>query len=347
MADRGPDPGTMAVRRRVAAAIGTTDAVFDRLAEELVIIIANGYKPDMDAAALAVLWRSIDTALDRALGLTQASAPRSELYRVFVDELAITVAMPYAAAVDLVRSTMRQHAPARWAAIEPELLRRATRGTDRFAQVYADLYDRRGLVPRLRSEQLRVFDPQRRWVPRSKWTTKQGYRLSDRLWRGSRTVRNQIDRTIRRAIAEGMSPYTLTHELERYLRPGKQPVKYLKDGRIVRRHMSRRPGGWASSYARRLARTEIMRVHGAATVEAVEITPGMLGVRWRVSGSHPHPDVCDSNASRRTPLGIGVYTKRTLPRYPAHPNELCILVPVPVPTDHLIAEVVRRYGRTA
>jgi hypothetical protein len=106
-------------------------------------------------------------------------------------------------------------------------------------------------------------------------------------------------------------------------------------------------GGHGSNPARRLARTEIVRVHGMATIEATRITPGAKGVQWRLSNRHPKLDICTEHAEYGGSDGLptGVYTVDELPEYPAHPNEICTLVPVMESREKVIDMLVEEYGR--
>jgi hypothetical protein len=109
--------------------------------------------------------------------------------------------------------------------------------------------------------------------------------------------------------------------------------------------VSRTPYGYGSSFARTLARTEIMRVHGMATIRASEITPGALGTKWNLSNAHVDIDECNDNANRDAyGLGRGVYPPGKVPRYPSHPNEMCPLSVAMKPRNEVVDELVARYG---
>lgn len=189
-----------------------------------------------------------------------------------------------------------------------------------------------------------AFDDTRTWVDPN------GYRLSDRIWRARQQVREAIDRTLRTAIATGEDALVTARKLEQYLRPH-LAVQRTARGRIrpgqPREIVTRTPGrGGAGSYpARRLARTEISRAHGQATLWAAQRTPFVRGVRWSVSARHPAPDECDRNATADNGLGPGVYPPEAVPRYPAHPHCLCVLSLATVEDDREIVRELRRIYR--
>jgi len=74
-----------------------------------------------------------------------------------------------------------------------------------------------------------------------------------------------------------------------------------------------------------IAVTESAYAYGRALVEA---TPEAVAYRWRLSRSHPKPDICDVYARMDYGLGPGVHPRNKLPRFPAHPRCLCYLIPV-------------------
>lgn len=146
------------------------------------------------------------------------------------------------------------------------------------------------------------FDDTRTWVDPN------GYRLSDRIWSARAADRAMIDSTLALGIAKGLPAKEVAGQLTSYLNPTTGNGNYA---------------------ARRLARTEITRALGQGTLDAARRNPFGKGVRWSLSGSHPRTDSCDPNSDRdQFRLGRGVYPAMQTPRYPAHPNCLCTLVPV-------------------
>lgn len=163
------------------------------------------------------------------------------------------------------------------------------------------------------------------------WVDPDGYRLSDRLWRGRARYRENVDRLIHDAIRDGTSAKDLAKQLDAYVRPaqrtGRGPIAGPRGG-----------GGSASYPARRLARTEITRAHGVTTMKATAAIPGAK-VAWRVSGGHPKPDRCDQNAH------AGPYPPDGVPTYPDHPQCLCTLSTVIDRTDdEIVAALRQEYG---
>jgi hypothetical protein len=315
------------------------DDVFRRLAGDVVRIILHT-PPDERS------WRrAIDRLLDRAFGLTQRAALVSELFGVIVTHSANAAERPFLRAAERVRSIITRRDPALW----QRIVRRAPLvPDDPFLRVVADLeridlYGRR-ITPRAVAEQraarARSLDPQRRWVNGDR------YRLSDRVWRQGQWVRRQIDDTLREGIRNGDSAVDIAKRLEQFLNPDKATTRYTQAGKIIRHNMTRRPyGTYGSSFARTLARTEVTRVHGQATIEAMKVTPGGLGVRWRLSAGHTDIDECDTNAHRHSEgMGPGEYRVTEVPRYPNHPNDVCTLVPVMASREDVVADIVRRYG---
>jgi len=188
------------------------------------------------------------------------------------------------------------------------------------------------------------LDAQRLWVREG------GYRLSDSVWRARAQTRTQIDAVLRQAIADGADALEVARILEDHLNPALSPVRNVR-GRIVRNQprgvVTRAPGraGMGSFAARRLARTEITRAHGAATMWAAERTPFAVGVKWSTSGRHPKADECDAKAERDTGLGAGVYAVKDVPRYPSHPQCLCVLSTATVDdVDAVVAGLRDKYG---
>lgn len=184
---------------------------------------------------------------------------------------------------------------------------------DRMARAYKIVYGPH--VDQQRLLNARLFDRQRTWID------PKGYRLSGRIWKQGQAYRTAIDRTIQRGIQQGWSAERLAKELQQFVDPAYAPVKYTKNGRVYRTGTTYRPN--AASAARRLARTEITAAHRAAVIERARDVPGVLGVKWNLSISHPEFDVCDGLASDDLHgLGAGVYPVDDVPAIP-HPQCMC------------------------
>jgi hypothetical protein len=194
------------------------------------------------------------------------------------------------------------------------------------------------------------------WFQTRTWIDPEGRQLSDRIWRQRAAVRGRIDTILKTGIARGTNALEVARGLEQYLNPGLAPTRIVR-GSVLRLApgqprsiVTATPGlpriagqttgyGGSGSYpARRLARTEITRAHGRAEVLAASAVPGM-GVRWRLSPSHPERDICDKHAGHDIGFGRGVYFPSGVPEYPAHPHCLCSLSRVPMLNDD---EIVRR-----
>jgi hypothetical protein len=195
-----------------------------------------------------------------------------------------------------------------------------------------------------RARRAAAFDPNRRWV------SDDGYRLSDRLWQAKRDTRRQIDALLKQAIATGEDALLTAKKLEQYLDPAYAPIR-TRNGRLVRGQnraiVTTAPGrgGSGSFPARRLARTEITRAHGAGTIAAATATPFATGVRWSLSGRHPKADICDANANHDEGLGRGVWPTGNVPPYPEHPQDLCTLsVALNEDVDAVVDELRREFG---
>lgn len=319
------------LRDAVIDGVKAVDAVFRRLAADVGAIL-GGMPSPLNLLAKRRAMRLIDRVLDQTFGLTQRAALVSELFSVITKSTETTALGVFDRAIERVRDAVETVRPGWWQRIT---FRPAP---DPFVKVVHDLNGPATI--RQRAIRADYFDPQRRWVD------PKGYRLSDRVWQGGREVRREIDRILRDGIRTGESAVDVAKKLERYLNPDKAPLSYRKDGRIVRKNVTRTPYGKAgSSFARSLARTEITRAHGVAVIESAKVTPGVIGVRWRLSGSHPKPDECDRNATQdRYGLGAGVYPAANVPRYPNHPQDICTLLPEVASREDVLAELVRRYG---
>lgn len=157
-----------------------------------------------------------------------------------------------------------------------------------------------------------------RYEPAHTWVDPNGYTLSRRIWRNSQEMRLRLDQMLTDGILGGRGALELARDLEAFLRP-RRTLRTTKPY-----------GSNASFYAMRLARTEITRAYGAVTLAAAEANPFVSGIDWKLSLSHPRMDICDALATismegARLKDPYGVYD---VPRYPAHPHDLCVLLQV-------------------
>ena len=78
---------------------------------------------------------------------------------------------------------------------------------------------------------------------------------------------------------------------------------------------------------KRVVRTEMATAHHRGIIKATEEDPDVIGYQWRLSPTHPRPDICDFYADVDFGLGRGVYPKDKVPRGKAHPQCMCMIVP--------------------
>jgi hypothetical protein len=141
---------------------------------------------------------------------------------------------------------------------------------------------------------------------------KDGLNLSDRLWRLDSRIRRDIENTLIAGVAGQKSAKDLSRELMKYLtNPGADNAYYN---------------------AQRLARTEINHAHREGHIRSVTDRDGKLkdfvsAVGYRLSISHPEPDICDVWASQDIDgLGAGNYLPDNVPV--DHPHGLCFTVTI-------------------
>lgn len=82
-------------------------------------------------------------------------------------------------------------------------------------------------------------------------------------------------------------------------------------------------------FANRIAQTELARVQNQKTAREIMDDPNVEVVRYRISASHPKPDICDCFGNTdRYGLGAGLYPKAKAPLAPCHPFCRCTCTPV-------------------
>lgn len=169
--------------------------------------------------------------------------------------------------------------------------------------------------------------------------TKKGLYLSDRIWRQGDNFNNTIRDIIQEAVAAGQDVVTTARMLEQYVQQGKQSLA-AQYPNMMKRMAGRVPGD-LSYEALRLARTEMTAAFGEGSISAAQVSPSYLGMKWVLSGSHPIYDICDEHAAHDEGLGKGVYAPGNEPPYPAHPNCLCILIPVHEQPEEFVQKLKR------
>ena len=288
------------------------------------------------------LMNLIDRVLDRTYGLVQHAALTSELFTAIVRATDLAAETPFRRSVERVRKIVERGDPSWWTRIRA---RSSPGSNDPFLRVIGVLDG--PVVERQRMLRANLMDPQRRWVPKETRNTSTGYRLSDRVWRQGRSVRKAIDDRIVAGIRTGEDALKIARSLEPYFNPAFRSETITHDGKVIARlNQTATPGrgGYGNYSARRLARTEVTRAHGASTIEAAKVTPGVIGIRWALSASHDDLDECSGYASRDNGMGAGVYAVNDLPAYPAHPQEKCTLQHVQMSREDIVADLIKRYG---
>ncbi len=134
-----------------------------------------------------------------------------------------------------------------------------------------------------------------------------GWKLSDRLYNLDAETRAAVQDTLVQGVTEGVSARELGDRLrERLAAAGSANPK---------------------SHALRIARTEINTSHREAHIASTRdhqtggLKSYIKAVGWRLSASHPEPDICDVWASDDTGLGPGNYLPDDVPF--DHPHGLC------------------------
>lgn len=161
-----------------------------------------------------------------------------------------------------------------------------------------------------------------------------GLLLSDRLWRISSGMQDDLLTLLRTGVTTGADAARLVEQLLAAGQP--VPAHLAAQSRYgdlsvlsarLRESLTGQ-GGSARHVMERLVRTEMNRAHTETFIIGLEDTPGVAGVKFRLSPLHPRYDICDLYASANLHgLGSGVYPLGSHP-YPAHPNTLSYLVPV-------------------
>lgn len=161
-----------------------------------------------------------------------------------------------------------------------------------------------------------------------------GLTLSDRIWRVSARMQDDVLQLLRLGTTQGADAARLVEQL---LAAGQSVPAALSSQAQANalpslatrlRAALTGAGGSAHQVMERVVRTEMNRAYTETFVIGLEDTPGVAGVKFRLSPLHPRPDICDLYAAANLHgLGPGVYPLGAHP-YPAHPNTLSYLVPV-------------------
>lgn len=142
-----------------------------------------------------------------------------------------------------------------------------------------------------------------------------GLRLSDRIWRVSRSWQRATSRVIEDMVAQGLNSREAARYIDRYLQPQTHTV--LKTETRRRLGVPRD----VSMEAMRLAVTEMNNAFHEGTILAGRATPSYQGIHWRLSHAHVVPDICDKLAEGSP------YPKGQEPEKP-HPWCRCVAIQV-------------------
>lgn len=137
--------------------------------------------------------------------------------------------------------------------------------------------------------------------------------LSQQVYRTRSLSQGWVDRLINIGIGRGLTARELARSVRDHIRPD------------VR--------GGVSYAAMRLARTEINNAFHTAAIVAAQDKPWIEGMEWRLSGSHPKPDICDLLAGNVYPVG-------SVPPKP-HPQCFCYVIPKEPDEDDFVAAFAR------
>jgi hypothetical protein len=183
------------------------------------------------------------------------------------------------------------------------------------------------------------------------WVDPNKHNLVQRMSAAKQADRELLQGMLLESMGRGETGPQAAGRVEDFLTPLSSRLRNA-NRQVVNNHLSTPESlplsprsGKGSSRLRTLARTELTRAHGRATIEAARLNPFVEGVRWNLSGSHPRTDICDSNASGSSgpKFPAGVYRPGDIPSYPQHPNCLCFLSQeVFAKTAKIVRDLLRR-----
>ncbi len=169
--------------------------------------------------------------------------------------------------------------------------------------------------------------------------TRNGMRLSGRIWQKGEEAREAVRAIIWNGTARGRDAVKIARDIEKYVRHGRGTL--TQDYPNMMKRMGKRVPKSLSYEALRLARTEMTMAFQEGTYAAGRVSPSYRGVRWYLSASHPLQDVCDDLASADLyNLGPGGYPAGEEPITP-HPNCLCFAAPLVEDTKDFVARLKR------
>jgi len=326
----------------IRQALARNDRVFAKFWQEVNAVFLREPPGPLTSFRRKLILRDINVIISRYYGSTVEGALSSTLFKEMLASTDSAAALPFQRSIERVKNVIDKSDPTFWG--RNIASKASSKSADPFLRVLGDLNGPE--TQRQRLLRSKALDADRAWVKRERWNTRSGYRLSQRLWKNGRDVRQAIDQRLREGIANGEDALSIARSLESHLNPAFKSEDVTKNGKLIRRNQTLAPGrgDWGNVSARRLARTETTRVHGAAVIEAAKVTPGVIGVRWVLSASHEGQDGCNDNASRDDGFGAGVYKTGDVPPYPEHPNCTCTLTPATKPREQMIDDLIAKYG---
>lgn len=172
-------------------------------------------------------------------------------------------------------------------------------------------------------------------------TFRDGLTLSQRLYNMDAATRRSLTETVIESIAKGESSRRIANRLREVLTASatdtaaiaereKQRKEALKTARVARATGAKpKPVANVENIrfrAMRIARTETNLAYREGQIASITEDDGSLkhyvrAIGWRLSPSHPRPDICDVWASEDSGLGHGNYLPGDVP--PGHPCCLC------------------------
>lgn len=169
--------------------------------------------------------------------------------------------------------------------------------------------------------------------------TRNGMKLSDRIWEKGAEAREAIRSIIWDGTARGRDAVKIARDIEKYARHGRGTLTQDYPNMMAR--MGKRIPKNLSYEALRLARTEMTMAFQEGTYAAGRVNPSYRGVRWMLSSGHPFRDVCDDLAEADLyGLGPGGYPAGEEPITP-HPNCLCYQIPLVENTGEFVGRLKR------
>ncbi len=132
--------------------------------------------------------------------------------------------------------------------------------------------------------------------------SRDGFKLSDRVWKLTVQTRDQLETFIAEGLTEGRSAVSLAGDLKKYLQDPDKRFRRVRN-KVTGKLMTSAPGEnyhpgrgvYRSSYknALRLARNEINIAYRTADIERRKNLPFVTGIKINLSPAHPAYDICD------------------------------------------------------